>query len=141
MESPTPRQRIAAYGVAARDGRILLVRATASAGAGHTWWLPGGGVEFGEAPSECVEREFAEETGLRVAETRLADVWSDVGVLTSEPVLLHSVRLIYDVTVHLGNLIKETAGSTDDVAWFDLHQLQQMPLPGWVRDYLATRWW
>ena len=139
MESPTPRQRVAAYGLAFREDQILLVRATSPARTGHTWWLPGGGVQFGEPPRKTVERELAEETGLAVVEATLVAVCSDVGPLTSEPVLLHSVRLIYDVTVDDGPLVKESTGSTDDVDWFDVKGLAQIPLARWVSDYLSAR--
>lgn len=33
---------------------------------GHRWVLPGGGIEAGESPRECVAREVREETGLSV---------------------------------------------------------------------------
>jgi len=40
------------------------------------WNLPGGGLESGEAPWECVLREVKEETGLNVDIERLAGIYS-----------------------------------------------------------------
>ena len=48
-----------------RDGKILLSHETVTG-----WWLiPGGGMEAGETPEECVVREACEETGLIVRPT------------------------------------------------------------------------
>jgi ADP-ribose pyrophosphatase YjhB (NUDIX family) len=58
-----------------REGRILLVRRRDSG----NWELPGGRVEFGEAAPAAVEREVVEESGVAIAVTRLAGVYSDPG--------------------------------------------------------------
>lgn len=50
-------------GVLIENGRVLLCQNVA----GGYYYLPGGHVEFGEAASQAVAREFEEETGLTVA--------------------------------------------------------------------------
>ena len=48
-----------------QDGKILLSHEKISG-----WWLiPGGGMEVGETPKDCVVREVEEETGLIVSPT------------------------------------------------------------------------
>jgi len=42
------------------------------------WDIPGGGLEFGEAPIDCLNREIMEETGLRARIDRLVFVRSAV---------------------------------------------------------------
>ncbi|MCR5876085.1 NUDIX domain-containing protein [Phenylobacterium sp. J426] len=58
--------RPAAFGIAERDGKIAAVRVKKP---DHAAWLdlPGGALDPGEGPEEAVVREFAEETGLKVA--------------------------------------------------------------------------
>lgn len=58
----TPQRRIGACVVCRDDaGRVLLVRA--SVGTERTWFLPGGGLDFGEHPQLGALRELHEETG------------------------------------------------------------------------------
>jgi len=78
VPAPRERQRVAVYGVARGNGKILLVRASSETGVPGTWWLPGGGLEFGESPGECLVRECMEETGLEVRVRGLLDVVTDV---------------------------------------------------------------
>jgi mutator protein MutT len=57
-------------GVVIRDGRVLLLRNER-----NEWELPGGKLELGEDPANCVVREIAEEVGWTVAAGALLDAW------------------------------------------------------------------
>jgi ADP-ribose pyrophosphatase YjhB (NUDIX family) len=138
VPEPEARQRVAAYGLARRDTEVLMVQASSKSGVRGTWWLPGGGVEFGERPAECLVREFLEETGLRAHVRCVRDVVSDVTVMVEEPVRLHSVRLIYEVDVDDGPLRPEVDGSTDAVRWVHLREMQELPLIPWLKDLDIT---
>ncbi len=50
--------------------RVLLLRNERD-----EWELPGGRIEIGESPEECVVREIAEETGWRVRTGPILDSW------------------------------------------------------------------
>lgn len=59
------RDRPAAFGIAEREGRIAVVRVTVEGKA--PWFdLPGGALDPGEDDAQALEREFGEETGLKV---------------------------------------------------------------------------
>ncbi|GAB2469967.1 NUDIX domain-containing protein [Xylanimonas ulmi] len=115
-------QRVAAYGVAVRQGSVLLTRASGRSSTPGLWCLPGGGVEHGEDPRDTVRREVAEETGLRVAVGMDPWVLSDVVDLPGEGTRLHTVRVVYPVTVIGGDVRDEEAGSTDHAEWTPLDQ-------------------
>lgn len=66
--------RIGAYGICIEDGRILLIRKARGPYTG-LFDLPGGGIEFGEAPADAVVREFLEETGVAVHVGGIAGVF------------------------------------------------------------------
>lgn len=57
--------RPAAFGIAARDGRLAIARITLP-GDRIVHDLPGGGIDEGEGPAQALVREFGEEVGLRV---------------------------------------------------------------------------
>ncbi len=72
------------------DGRLLLVKAAYR----WRWGMPGGLMDAGESPADCVVREALEETGLRI-------------VLTSEPLVL------VETTMQRVNFIYEAAPAPD----------------------------
>ena len=139
MPAPSKRQRVAAYGVARRDDEILLVRASSETGVPGTWWLPGGGLEFGESPDECLVREFMEETGLEVRVLGLLDVVTDVVEWMREQVRLHSIRLIYEVEVVDGSARPEKNGSTDAVQWLRSGDLEAVQLIPWLKEMMGRQ--
>lgn len=115
---PVPR----VYGVAVRHQHVLLVRAAKAHDGGELWWLPGGGIDFGETPELALEREFAEETGLRLVDRELLLV-SDDRRHRPNGEEVHSVRLIYVVSVADGELRHEHEGTTNQATWVPLGEL------------------
>jgi len=57
-------------GVVVRDRHVLLLRNERD-----EWELPGGKLELGEDPPECVVREIAEEVGWQVVAGPILDSW------------------------------------------------------------------
>ena len=132
------RQRIAAYGIVRdAEGRLLLARASSSLTIGGRWFLPGGGVQHGEAPVDSLRREIEEESGLSVTVGPLLDVLSDVRTLP-DGFSLHTIRLIYRVDDWVGTLRPETDGTTDAVGWFDDDELSSLPLAQYVETVVNT---
>jgi 8-oxo-dGTP diphosphatase len=131
------RQRIAAYGVCVDDqGRLLLARAAPWLVLKGRWFLPGGGVDHGEHPTDALRREFEEESGLTVELGPLLDVLSDVRNLPDE-MSLHTVRLIYRVAQWRGTLRAETEGTTDAIEWVGRDELATLPLARYVEQVVA----
>lgn len=84
MELPEVREtRVGAYGICLREGSLLLIHKAKGPYTGQLD-LPGGGIEFGEAPEETVVREFLEETGLAVEVLNLAGTFSKVSRWVNE---------------------------------------------------------
>jgi len=61
---------VSVKGVAVQHGKVLLLENERD-----EWELPGGKLELGEHPPDCVIREISEETGWRVAAGPLLDCW------------------------------------------------------------------
>jgi ADP-ribose pyrophosphatase YjhB (NUDIX family) len=100
------------------------------------WFLPGGGVEFGESPESAVVRELAEETGLVGAVDSIAGVDSHVRA-DGQAGEVHAVSIIFTVQIVGGQLRDEAGGSTDRSAWFDPAEIADLPVSRVVRAVLG----
>jgi 8-oxo-dGTP diphosphatase len=116
---------VRAYGVLLREGQVALVRSSNPRHVPPLWWLPGGGIDFGEAPQDTLVREFFEETGLHVTEPALLGVTSDVRFRDNGD-KIHTVRILFTVTYDSGELSHEVHGTTDHAAWFDVSDLNNV---------------
>ncbi len=114
---------VRAYGILVHEGRVLLVRSSSPQIDPPLWWLPGGGIDFAESPQETLLREFHEETGLAIKDPVLHDVASDVRRRPNGD-RIHTVRVLYTVSLAGGQLRDEAAGTTDQAQWFDLGDLE-----------------
>ena len=75
MKNPVNRQygyqlRVRVSGLLIENEKILLLKHR-GLGSGYLWAPPGGGVEYGSAAAENLEREFLEETGLTIRVLKL----------------------------------------------------------------------
>lgn len=65
-----PEYPVSIKGVVVRDGRVLLLKNERD-----EWELPGGRIEAGETPEQCLIREITEETRWKVSFGPILDSW------------------------------------------------------------------
>ncbi len=134
-ESPTRRQRFAAYAFATDpSGNVLLTLiAQGYPGAGR-WHLPGGGTDFGESAEAGLLREIVEETGqdgeigplVSVSHRHQPSVLGPEGI----PMDWHGIRVIYRVQVAepTAPTVMDGGGSTAAAAWFSPARAAELSL-------------
>ncbi|KRF37053.1 NUDIX domain-containing protein [Nocardioides sp. Soil805] len=131
---PARLQRVAAYAVIRRDDRVLLTRLSSRAAHPGSWTLPGGGIDHGERPAAALVREVAEECGVECEVGELLGVhdthfsgtapsgrWEDY----------HGVHLVFAARVAEGAVprVAEVGGTTDDVAWVRVADVEAGDVP------------
>lgn len=92
-----PRVRVA--GILVEDKNVLLIKQ--SKGDKFYWLLPGGGLDYGESFEQCLEREFMEETSLKIEADELIFVSESIAPDKSR----HIVNLYFKVDL-IGGEIK-----------------------------------
>jgi len=120
MERPV---RVSAKGLIVRDGCMAAVKLRDADG--EFFIMPGGGMESDELLKEAVEREIAEEMGIRV---RCGDMLFAIEGLRGER--FHRVDLVFECE-YLGEAENvQMHGDTNQVGveWLEIDKLNMLPL-------------
>jgi len=146
---PFQMQRVAAYGLAVRDGsagpEVLLTRNSARGPHPGDWTLPGGGIDHGEEPAQTVVRETREETGLACTPGPVLHVGSthfEGTAPSGRREDFHALQIVYEASVVEGEPdVQEVNGTTDAAAWVPVAELGSgaFPVRDLVRAALAAR--
>ncbi len=103
-------------GAVFKDDQILLVKEITDG----LWSIPGGWADVNEAPSQMVEREVLEETGLIVKANRIVGVYETNH--DRDPInVFHSYKLLFLCDFLMGDL--QTSYETPEVRFFPLGSL------------------
>jgi mutator protein MutT len=95
------------------EGRVLLSRRAHDPFAGK-WDLPGGFLEEGEPPLDCVRRELREEAGIGLRDERLLGIWMDRYEYKRRAVA--TLNIYY--TARVGDGVLEPADDVSELRWF-----------------------
>lgn len=115
----TPKTDVRA--IILHEGMLLMVQEADDKG----WSLPGGWADIGDSPTEAVEREVREETGLEVKVSRLLGVW-DRNQHGHPPYPWHVYKLIFLCETLVGELA--VSHESLDVAYVDPDNLPPLSL-------------
>lgn len=120
MERPV---RVSAKGLVIRDGRMAAIRLRDE---NEEWFImPGGGVEADELLTDAVEREIAEELGIKVRCGRLLFV---IEGLRGES--FHRIDMVFECE-YVGEIENpQLHGDTNQTGmeWLDISRLNTLPL-------------
>lgn len=114
---------ISIKGVVVDRGRVCLLRNERD-----EWELPGGKLDPGETPEQCLAREVTEELGIGVQVTNLLDAW------------VYSIRPGVEVFIVTYRCCREgddavrRSDEHSDVGWFTFDQIKDLNIPsGYLR--------
>lgn len=116
-------------GICMQEEKLLLVRHQSTIRNSVFWAPPGGGLSYGEKITDCLIREFKEETGFEIAVNRFLFI----NEFMQPP--LHALEYFFEVNITGGSLATGTdpeveAGSQliETVEFLSLAEVNHIPL-------------
>lgn len=100
-----------------------------------TYGFPGGKMEDGETPEECIRRELLEELGLRVKRLRLLGVFHHTtGTMRADCTsTIPSLAICFEVELEEGEIVPT---EQEDVHYASLEELRTLSLSPWTAYFL-----
>lgn len=125
------RFNVRVYGILANEGKVLVSDEFIKGR--EITKFPGGGLEFGEGPADCIVREFREETGIRVSVR--AHFYTTDFFVTSAFDVKSQVLSIYYIVKPLDELsfpvseklfdFKERVEGAQSLRWIEIDQISE----------------
>ena len=110
------QNRIVTAAVIEKNGKILIAKRKSGDNLEHKWEFPGGKLEVGETPEECLRRELYEEFGI---DTDIGEYFcSSIYEYKHISVELRAYRVKHkcgDFKLH----------SHEEILWVDIHDLEK----------------
>ncbi len=122
------RGRVSVKGVVIHKGKVALALNDR-----NEWELPGGQLELGETPEQCVAREIAEELDLTVEVGPLIDSWLFENIVPGSHVFI----VTYACELP-GHATLQASVEHREVRWSALEELDALPLPAGYRRSIET---
>jgi 8-oxo-dGTP pyrophosphatase MutT (NUDIX family) len=109
--------RPSVYGILIEDNKILLSKQW------DGYDFPGGGMEIDETIDEALEREFQEETGIKIISKEILECRHDFWLTPFKKEHCNSILMYYKC---------EKIGGEISIAGFDEHEKQYAGMPEWI---------
>ncbi len=119
---------ISIKGVVVRDGKVLLLKNERD-----EWELPGGRIELGETPEECVAREMTEETQWKVTAGPILGAW----MYYIQPVDGNVFIVTYGCYVN-GDASLMLSHEHREIGLFTEHEVPDLRIPEGYKRSIAT---
>lgn len=116
--------RPSVYGILIEDGKILLSKQW------DGYDFPGGGIDLGETIDKALEREFWEETGLKVKRKEVV-CCEDSFYLSNRKGYMHSILIYYlcdkiNGKLNLDNIAESEKEYINMPKWIDLNDIEKL---------------
>ncbi len=128
---PTPKPLVCVGALVRGPAGYLIVQTTKWRG---TWGVPGGKVEYGETLLAAVQREFVEETGLKITHVKVAQTQEAV---RSPEFHKDAHMLLFDYFARTDSTEVAPNEEIEEWAWVTLTEAASYPLNTYTQTLVA----
>ncbi len=124
------KTEFASKAIITRNGKILVLRKSRDDPvSGNRWEFPGGRIELGETPEQCLLREVKEETGLEIEIIKPIKAWTFFPFTNNETQLVGVTFLCR----HISGEVKLTEEHTE-FKWLSPEEIAKGDFVDWLKE-------